>query len=341
MLEKPDLEDERLKATLVDGYGLRVTDLTFLPLGADVNTAVYRANAEDGRAYFVKLRRGTPDEMSVAVPACLGEQGIEHIIAPIRTTTGRLWGRLEPFTVILYPFVAGADGYEMTLSVSQWVELGAALARIHMASLPDALKRGLPRESYSAQWREQARTFQSQLRATTYDDPVAAELAETMRARAAMVTQLVEAAEQLGQAVQGRALEEILCHGDLHAGNLLLGQDGALYIVDWDTAVLAPKERDLMFVGSGLGPGWDQPQATAWFYQGYGPTTIDAVALAYYRCERIVQDIVEFCKQVLATRGDSQDRRQALRYLTSQFRPNGVVEIALQSYAAALPATRK
>jgi spectinomycin phosphotransferase len=89
-----------------------------------------------------------------------------------------------------------------------------------------------------------------------------------------------------------------------------------------------------MFVGSGLGRAGNQAREAAWFYQGYGRTEIDPVGLAYYRCERIVQDIDAFCEQILATTEKSQDRSQGLRYLVSQFQPDGLVDIARQSYEA-------
>jgi spectinomycin phosphotransferase len=343
VLEKPDLQDELLKTRLSDAYGLRVALLAFLPLGADVNTAVYRVEAGDnnaqGRAYFLKLRRGPLDEMSVAVPAFLAGQDIQQIIAPIRTGTGQLWSRLEPFTMTLYPFVPGVNGYEVDLSEQQWAELGAALQRIHTASLPAWLRRALPRETYSARYRERVGSFQARLRDSSFADPIAAGLAAILQARAAVIRQLVEGARRLGRLLQSRSQDFRLCHADIHNGNILVGQDGSLHIVDWDTALLAPIERDLMFVGSGIGRAGNQPQELEWFYQGYGPTEIDPVALAYYRCERIVQDIDAFCEQILSTTEASEDRSQALRYLASQFQPNAVVEIALQSFAAveALP----
>ena len=88
MLEKPDLQDERIAACLQDAYGLRVVQVTFLPLGADPNTAVYRAVADDGTPYFVKLRRGDFDEIAVTLPKFLSDQGIAQIIAPL-TRPGR------------------------------------------------------------------------------------------------------------------------------------------------------------------------------------------------------------------------------------------------------------
>ena len=40
MLEKPNIPEELIISRLQEEYGLRVAHLEFLPLGADVNTAV-------------------------------------------------------------------------------------------------------------------------------------------------------------------------------------------------------------------------------------------------------------------------------------------------------------
>ncbi len=69
MLERPDLPDHRVAACLQDTYELRVSDVAFLPLGADQNTAVYRVTTNNSTPYFVKLRRGPFDEIAVTVPA--------------------------------------------------------------------------------------------------------------------------------------------------------------------------------------------------------------------------------------------------------------------------------
>jgi spectinomycin phosphotransferase len=335
MLQKPDLPDERLLAGLSDGYGLRASQLVFLPLGLDIHTAVYRAAAGDGRQYFLKLRRGPFDEMSVVVPAFLVGMGLRPVIAPLRTSTGQLAFRLDPYTLALYPFVEGVDGYAVALSEQQWVALGAALKRLHTVRLPPAIRRGLQREAYTPRYRQRVLAFQARLHGSRLADPIAAELAAVLLARAAEVRQLVDGAERLARALQARPQVVVLCHADIHNANLLIGPDGALHIVDWDTALLAPKERDLMFVGSGLGRAGTEAQEAAWFYQGYGPAQIDPLALAYYRCERIVQDIDAFCEEILATTTSGPDRQRGLRFLSSQFEPGGVVEIALQSFAAA------
>jgi spectinomycin phosphotransferase len=331
MLEKPDLPDEQLISCLRDDYGLRIVQVAFLPLGNDLNTAVYRVVADNARPYFLKLRGGAFDETTVAIPRLLSDQGMAQIIAPIATSAGQLWARVDAFAVILFPFVAGQNGFEVDVTDRQRVELGAALKRIHTAALPESLRQRLPRETYAPYWRDLVRGFQARAEDTAFAEPVAAQLAALLRAKRDVIDDLVQRAEQRASLLQTQSLEYVLCHADIHAANLLIHSNAALYIVDWDTLILAPKERDLMFVGAGLDDVWRSVREQALFYQGYGETEIDPIALAYYRYERIVEDIAAYCEQLLLTDHGGQDREEGLRQLVSQFQPGNVIEVAYAS----------
>ncbi len=332
MLERPDIQDENLVACLEQDYGLRVFEIGFLPLGADANTAVYRAVARDGRPYFVKLRRGDFSEITVTLPHFLHHQGIEQIIPPLPTAAGPLWTACDTFRVILYPFVEGHDGYQVPLSEDHWRDLGAALKRVHTIVLPPNLRRSIPRETYASQWRDGVEAFVRRVETETYRDPVAVELAAALRARRDEILALVRRAGQLARALQARSLDMVLCHADVHAGNVLVAAGRSLYIVDWDNPTLACKERDLMSIGADLFGGWRAAgEEEDLFYQGYGLTRLDPVALPYYRFERIVQDIAVECELVLLTEGGGDDRRQSLHYFLSNFRPDGTIELAYGS----------
>jgi spectinomycin phosphotransferase len=76
MLEKPDIPDEIIVASLKTDYGLPIVQVTFLPLGGDESTAVYRAVGHNETPYFCKLKRGVFDPASVALPKHLSEQEI-------------------------------------------------------------------------------------------------------------------------------------------------------------------------------------------------------------------------------------------------------------------------
>ena len=332
MLEKPDLQDDKIITCVQDEYGVDVAQITFLPLGADRNTAVYRIVADDEAPYFLKLRSGVFDETSVALPKFLSDHGVKQIIAPLPTKTGQLRANLDIFKAILYPFVEGRDGYQVRMSERQWGEFGSALRKIHSMDIPPQLTDHIRQETYSPRWRETVRAFLGRIEDDGFDDPVAVKLAALLTAKRDEILDLVDRAEGLAQSLQIKSPQFVLCHSDVHAANILIDADGTFYIVDWDAPILAAKERDLMFIGGAQGfvSRGAQEEETL-FYRGYGQTEVDPIALAYYRYERIVEDIAVYCEQLLLTTEGGEDREQSLTYLTSNFLPGGTIEVARES----------
>jgi spectinomycin phosphotransferase len=155
---------------------LDVVQIAFLPLGADKNTAVCRASADDTTDYFVKSRLGDFDEASVALPKFLSDQGVAQVMAPLETEAGRLWTNPESFRLILYPFIEGRNSYEPSLSDDHWVEFGATLKRIHTAFALPSLIRLIQREAYSPQWRDAVTTFLETSETGARDDVVSVKL---------------------------------------------------------------------------------------------------------------------------------------------------------------------
>jgi spectinomycin phosphotransferase len=332
MLEKPAIKEEIITTCLRGEYGLSVENITFLPLGADLNTAVYRVGTTEEVGYFLKLRSGEFNPASVTVPKYLHDHGLKQIIPPLATLTGQLWASLAPFHVILYPFITGLNGFERNLTDQQWVEFGAALKKFHCAAIPPSITNNIKCETFSSQWRDTVRIFLERIKTETFDEPVAVEMAAFLKTKSAETLELVKQAKRFAQILQGQQPQYILCHADIHAWNILVDEQGAFYMVDWDTLICAPKERDLMFIGAGLGGNGHSPQEEeALFYQGYGPTRIDPIALAYYRYERIIEDIAVLCEQIFLSNNGGEDRKQALAYLISNYLPNGSIARATQS----------
>jgi len=56
------------------------------------------------------------------------------------------------------------------------------------------------------------------------------------------------------------------------------------------------------------------------------------IILAYYRHERIVEDIAIYGQQLLLTSTDDQNNRtESYKHFIAQFEPQGVVEIAFKT----------
>lgn len=333
MLERPNISDNAIINCLADNYEIDVHNITFLPLGADFDTAVFHVTTQDNTPYFFKLRSGDFDEASVRLPQFLYEQGISQIIPILQTLTGSLWGRLEEFKTILYPFIEGTNGYEVNLTETQWHEFGTALREIHATQFPAEIRNLIRTETYPNQAWEVVGQFLIETQNKTYEDAIAQEVAELIQTERERISNLITRTETLAQELREHPPKMIVCHTDLHAGNLNITPSGELYIVDWDQPLLAPKERDLMYIGGGMmASGLTPAEEEALFYETYGCIQLNHTSNAYYRYERIIQDIYEYCKMFFINDdGGEEDRAQSLIYLKSNFLPNGTIDIAYQT----------
>lgn len=312
-------------------YGISAIVLTLLPLGADMNASVYKAETQSSQSYFVKLRRGRRYDMSVAILALLQASGIQQIIPPIKTTNGELTQHINDFTLTVYPFVNGQNGFCYTLTDNQWIALGKILRQVHEFDVPLSIKDLIRKEAFSDKWRKSVRSLYSHIDGNLNGDEAAWKLQAFMREQKTVIHYLVDRAEALSKKIQEQSPEFVLCHSDIHGGNVLIDENGLIFIVDWDDPIMAPKERDLMFIGGGVANVWNNPREEEFFYKGYGKTEINRAILAYYRHERIVEDIAEYGQALLLTLDGGEERLKMFEQFKGMFEPNGVVDIALKT----------
>lgn len=331
MIEKQTLSDQLIINCLNVDYGIEVAALTFLPIGADMDASVYKAQAYDQRSYFVKLKRGHQHDISVVIVELLHDAGIQQIIPPIKTLSGQLTQRIEDFTLIVYPFVEGRDGFSCNLTDNQWFKLGKALRQVHEIDVPPSIQNRLRKEVYSPKWREAVRSLYVHIEARPIGDEIALKLVKFMKENMPAIRRLVDRAEQLGQKLQSQSPKFVLCHSDIHGGNVLIKENGTIYMVDWDEPIMAPKERDLMFIGGGVANVWNKLHEENSFYRGYGKTEINSTILAYYRHERIVEDIAIYGHELLLTMAGGEDRLEMYKQFIGMFEPRGVVDIAFET----------
>jgi len=331
MVEKRATSDQAIIRCLSANYGIDVAILTLLPLGADTNASVYKAQTADQKSYFIKLKQGHKHEISVEIVELLHRAGIPQMIPPVKTIHNKPTQLVDDCTLIVYPFVEGQDGFHRSLTDDQWTTLGKVLRQIHEVEVPLPLQNQIRHETYSAKWRDIVRSIYVYVEDKLFNDEIALKLQKFMKENMLVIRRLVEHAEQLGKKLQDQPPKFVLCHSDIHAGNVLMNGTHQMYILDWDEPILAPKERDLMFIGGGVGNVWNQPHEEKLFYQGYGKTEVDRTILSYYRHERIVEDIAIYSREILLTGGKGKERLEMYKHFIDLFAPQGVVEIAFQT----------
>ena len=331
MLERPDLSDSMLVRALRAGFGLPIDDLAFEPQGNDSAAWTYRARSAEGVSWFVKVRR-VIRPAGVVVPQFLRAHGLAEVLAPLSTAGGDPWLEIGPWSVLVYPFIDAPSAMATGMTEDGWRRLGTFAARLHGTVLPDDVAAVVPREDFrpkaTALAQRVGRHVTGQRGPESERDEIAARLAAAWSVRRGVIERLVEVSEELAGRIRRRAartpLPFALCHADFHAANVLVGLDGDLTVVDWDEVVLAPPERDLMFVrGSAVAGSVTDREATA-FEAGYGSAAADPLLIAWYRTDWAVQDLADFARRAaLDPTVGVATRARALALFESVFDPDG------------------
>jgi spectinomycin phosphotransferase len=335
----------RLEARLVDwleaDFGLRCDDAVPVGGGVDRAARLWRVRDRAGRDLAVKWTSGGT-AAGFGVARALAEGGVEGVVAPLLARDGRAWSDRDGRRLVVLPWVDAAVALDAGLEERQWVAFGRLLASVHAA--PTAALPTLPAsDRRHRRVRGAVAALHRVVDAGPSDGNVAVahdDLVGLVLDQAPLLWETVDAllagADRL-HAVGGSAgnrSSSVVCHADPHLGNVLADDDGGVWLLDWDDAVMAPPEQDLLFVLDGgvlaFAPVTGA-QAEA-FFVGYGPVEADRNALAFHRSVRALEDLVDFALEVLAPDRHPLARREAAyRYLRGNLATGGLIEAALRS----------
>lgn len=295
-VNKPVLPDEALQALFQDRYTLGPVTMECLPIGLDYQAAVYRVSDLQGGVYLLKITFRPLSEARYLLPRYLNDQGIAAVVAPLPTASGELWVTLADWTAILYPWMHG-DSSLTGMTDEHWRSLGLTLRQIHQVPIPASLARLLHAEAFDpaayVRWIE---TFErDSLQARPGESAAQHALRSDWLAHRETIHRACRTLVELASVLIKRAGPSVCCHADLHPANMIRDADGRVFVIDWDDVMLAPRERDFIFL---------EERETAAFWGGYGRVQIDWVALTYYRWERVVQDLISCAEEVFSQ--DSQ-----------------------------------
>ncbi len=329
MRQDPGISADAIRACLAAEYGVAAVAVEFLPLGFDARAAVYRATAGDGRRFFVKVRFGAAPEPGLRAAHALRAAGIEAVLASLPARAGLPWCEMDGLGVVLYPWIDGQDAMTAGLSHAHWRVFGAALRAVHDGGFVDRFRESLHAEAFTLPSAAAVRDLAPAVASDDLPGPVARAFAAFWRANAERIEAILNRAETLGRMLRERGHEPVLCHGDIHAANILVGGDGAIHLIDWDAPLIAPRERDLLFVVGSTIARTVQPDEEDAFFAGYGPAAIDPDALAYFRYERFVEDLAEFGHSILRDpRLTDENRAEEAALAQGYFDPGGYLDRA-------------
>jgi spectinomycin phosphotransferase len=312
------LDDATVAIHVRTGWDLPVTGVRRLALGLDADARAYEAPTAAGDRYFVKVRAVPAGPVAALVPRHLRRCGITAVVAPLDSVDGTPWlTTADGHQLLVYPFVAGSNGWDTGLTDAQWLQYGEFLAALHATEVPPELAAHLDAETFDPPSLRRLADLGPKLTAAPRT-PTQRELIPLWRTHERRIADLAARTASLLDRVRTKHPPHVLCHTDIHTGNVLVDAAGRLSIVDWDAPLSAPRERDLMFV---LGGPWSErpvtPEQERLFWRAYGAVEVDRAVLDYYLSERVLDDIEQFARHILSNDDDVDEemRRTELYWL--------------------------
>lgn len=258
-------DDVLIRTVLWERWNLEVTGIYFIPVGDSAYS--YRVEVEPHSCYYLKVvdqwtsagqRVATHMEFSLPLQHLVAQQHLAEVNVPLPqpTMTGTLYALQEPFLFALYTFIQGetlADAYPMTPALVQ--RIGQALVSLHTVQLPKSLQHGSPQDSLTAPFEATLLTDLAALEAISAHDALfLRRLRAVVRPQREHIRAFPAHSQEYARKAQQTPVAPVVCHGDSWGGNMILSPSGQLTLLDWESAVIAPPERDAFLYMGHLGP---------------------------------------------------------------------------------------
>jgi Phosphotransferase enzyme family len=321
----PEPTDAQVVDAVRAGWGLSVTDISYSAVG--FGSHHWHATA-DGRRWFVTVddlvtsRREASDTTSDAaerLTAALGaacslrDSGLDFVIAPRQTIDGDIVQRIDDrFLAALYDHVDGVS--------HEWgpypghAERLAVLDRILTIHAADHTTSGAIVDDFAIPQRDHLHLALCDTDTPWGPGPYADDARALLRLHHAAVRHVLARYDRMAIDVARRPERLVLTHGEPHPGNTIDTASGVV-LIDWDTALLAPPERDLWAL-----IGEDEQIADE--YTRRTGVAIERTAVELYRLWWDLCEVSLYVAQFRAPHSDTDDSRVSWGSLQTHLDPS-------------------
>ncbi len=266
MLTPPaGLPEAALRPVLERGWGIRAVSVQYRPVGWGSHH--WEVSSQSGARWFVTADDLENKRMSQAEPLTAGfrrlraalsaaadlrECGRTFAVAPVPAWDGELLARVSTrFGLAVYPFVDGQS--------FEWAEFSSPAHRLAVLRMlaaahtaPPAARRRALADDFRVPHRDQLEAACEPGGGSPGRGPYAHPAARLIQEHAAPIRRLLARYDRFVAAAGSQPSRTVLTHGEPHPGNTMLTAGGWL-LIDWDTALAAPPERDLWSLDPGDG----------------------------------------------------------------------------------------
>jgi spectinomycin phosphotransferase len=302
LTEPRDLDRSELKQVLEARWGIRDPQLDYLAVG--FGSHHWRAVDSRGTQSFVTADdleadfRATPDtdsafaalDRAFRTAAVLRDNArLEFVLAPLFDRDGAVIRRLgHRYAITVSPLIDGeSTEYGPYEGPDDRRVMGAVLGRLHAATehVPTDLPR---REDFALPSGAALVEALHDLDRNWDFGPFAEPARKLLQVSAHELERRLQEYDELAAGVRESSDSWVITHGEPHRANVIRDPQGGVHLVDWDTTLIAPRERDLQMVLDEDLTGWHEYSELA------GVASLNHEALQLYRWWWELADVAVF-----------------------------------------------
>jgi hypothetical protein len=319
MKSKNLIDQQILVQAIRKGYGLEITDIKFLLRGFGGDC--YRAETSTRTSYFLKLHDPINNQMTAASSRAfylplMQQLHTKNILPNIPHLLPKLDGTLSlgigDNELVITNFITGELVGFGELPELILVQLAEQVGILH--NCRDQLEFEYPFiDQFEIVFEQDL--LDSFDRLVSLPEPITpgqSLLRESILPHQAQLITHLNRLKQLQAYARKTNKFKVVCHTDIHGGNLMTNKQGNLYILDWENALIAPPEHDLFFFAG-------EPNFREIFWPHYTRSfevaDLDLNMLRFYFYRRGLEDIADFILRILHRDGDPERDQQEIQWM--------------------------
>jgi spectinomycin phosphotransferase len=300
---------------VAEAWRLRPAAMDYVPKGA--GSYHWKLTAGDGKPYFITaddldnkgwlgdtrdaVFEGLTRALSTAA-ALRYEAGLAFVMAPIPARDGQSVRRLDDrYAISVFPFLAGRSypfgPYTDARLRDQVLDM---IAVLHQST--PAVRGSAPRHVPGFTGRDDLDAFLADPGRPWDGGPFSETARHLLVTRSAGLARLAAGFDRLVNLTAPARADSVITHGEPHPANLI-SAGGRLVLVDWDTAALAPPERDVSLIAGTGHEGTDR-------YEEVTGHECDPAVITLYRLRWYLDDLGSAIRMFRRPHRDTPDTRQ-------------------------------
>ena len=297
------IDESKLMRAIRENYGLEITDLQFLLRGWGGDC--YRADTLAGTPWVLKVFDPIAHQNSVASSRAfylplmheLHDRGIlPNIPHPLPTQEGDFSLKIGSNELVITNFINGNVVGFGKLPDPIVAQLAGLVGTLHNCRAQLEFEQPFIDQFEISFEHVLLQSFEILAALDENATPGQLLLRQTVLPRQTEIVTALQELKKLQAVARESTKPKVICHTDLHGANLMTDAEGRLYILDWENALIAPPEHDLIFY-AGESNFWE----VFWppYERQFPAAGIDPQMLSFYLYRRALEDIADFILRIL------------------------------------------